>query len=142
MRSALADDRRRGAEAGKRPALKARSLFSAVIIVPRVCALPHRPPLYYAGGSGDVEGRRYLLSRAFRVQNTSFSFMILRANFAADAAKTTSDDLIAELCASQDTCNGEDKAASTQAPAGCSRQLPRAGRIANLLSPGPSLRIF
>ena len=84
-RSAVADDRRRGAEAGKRPALEARSLFLAVTVVPRVCALPHRPPLYYAGGSGDIEGRRYTLSRAFRVQNTSFSFMILRANFAADA---------------------------------------------------------
>ena len=42
MRSAIADDRRRGAEAGKRPALRARALFSAVTVVPRVCAPPCR----------------------------------------------------------------------------------------------------
>ena len=44
VRSGIADDRRGGAEAGKRPALKARSMFSAVTIVARVCALPRRPP--------------------------------------------------------------------------------------------------
>ena len=36
VRSAFADDRRRGAEAGKRPALRARALFSAVTVVPPV----------------------------------------------------------------------------------------------------------
>ena len=42
-RSALADDRRRGAEAGKRPALTARALILTVTVVPRVCAPPRGP---------------------------------------------------------------------------------------------------
>ena len=55
-RSAVADDRRRGAEAGKRPTLRARALFSAVTVVPRVCAPPRRPPFGFAGALSDVGG--------------------------------------------------------------------------------------
>ena len=50
VRSAIADDLRRGAVADKRPALRARALFSAVTVVPRVCAPPRRPPLGFFWG--------------------------------------------------------------------------------------------
>ena len=56
VRSEIAHDRRRGAEAGKRPALRARALFSAVTVVPRVYAPPRRPSLGFAGVLSNVGG--------------------------------------------------------------------------------------
>ena len=56
VRSAVADDRRRGAGSGKRSGLVARGLISTVTVVPRDCAPPRRSSSRHAGDLCDVEG--------------------------------------------------------------------------------------
>ena len=67
-RSAVAGDRRRGAEADKRPALVARGLISTVTIVPRVCAPPRRPPSRCTSDFGALGGTLRLVQLGLLMQ--------------------------------------------------------------------------
>ena len=67
VRSAIAEDRRRGAGSGKRPALVARGLISTVTVVPRVCAPPRRSFSRHAGDFCDVEGIISVLCSSYAI---------------------------------------------------------------------------
>ena len=127
VRSAVADDRRRGAEAGKRPALVARGLFSTVTVVPRVCAPPRRLPSRCASDFDDLWKVFTVLNPppSCNIMNCFFTTRIPQGICARDASAHGS--LLFELRATRNTCVGKNKAASTQAPVRGNLGFPGAG---------------